>query len=103
MANKYFSFKQFTIWQDRSAFKVGTDGVLLGACADIGNVSSILDIGTGTGLISIMLAQRCDADITSIEPDRESFDQAFENVNRCNWNNRIKVLHTDLQNFNHVQ
>jgi tRNA1Val (adenine37-N6)-methyltransferase len=100
MANNYFSFKHFTIWQDKSAFKVGTDGVLLGACAEIGNVKSILDIGTGTGLISIMLAQRCGAEIAAIEPDLESFDQACENVNRCNWSHRLKVLHTDLQNFN---
>jgi tRNA1Val (adenine37-N6)-methyltransferase len=61
MGNNYFSFKQFTICQDKSAFKVGTDGVLLGACADISGVRSILDIGSGTGLISIMLAQRCEA------------------------------------------
>jgi tRNA1Val (adenine37-N6)-methyltransferase len=103
MANNYFSFKKFTIYQDKSAFKVGTDGVLLGACADTGNVRNILDIGTGTGLISIMLAQRCGADIAAIEPDRESFEQACENVNRCNWSNRIEVLHTQLQNFKPAQ
>jgi len=99
MANNYFSFKQFTIDQERSAFKVGTDGVLLGACADISGVSTILDVGSGTGLISIMLAQRCDAEITAIEPDHESFLQASENVNRCKWHNRIKVEYTNLQNF----
>lgn len=100
MANNYFSFKQFTIYQDKSAFKVGTDGVLLGACANLENVKSILDIGSGTGLISIMLAQRCDAEITALEPDRKSFDQTCENVNRCDWHNRIKVVNSDLQNFN---
>ena len=103
MSNDYFRFKKFTIYQDKSAFKVGTDGVLLGACADIVGVRSILDIGTGTGLISIMLAQRCDAEITAIEPDRESFDQSCGNVNRCDWHNRIKVIHTELQNFNSDQ
>ena len=71
MANDYFSFKHFTIYQHRSAFKVGTDGVLLGAYADISGVRNILDIGSGTGLISMMLAQRCDAQITAIEPDSE--------------------------------
>ena len=52
---------------------------------------NILDIGSGTGLISIMLAQRCDAEITAIEPDNESYLQACENVSRCPWHNRIKV------------
>jgi tRNA1Val (adenine37-N6)-methyltransferase len=99
MANNYFSFKQFTIWQDKSAFKVGTDGVLLGACADVDNAQSILDIGTGTALIAIMIAQRCNAEITAIEPDGESFSQACENVKRCSWHNRLKVLHSNLQNF----
>jgi tRNA1Val (adenine37-N6)-methyltransferase len=51
MPNNYFRFKQFTIFQDKCAFKVGTDGVLLGACADVTGVSKILDIGTGTGLL----------------------------------------------------
>ncbi|MGA2405473.1 MAG: methyltransferase [Bacteroidales bacterium] len=100
MANDYFSFKQFTIYQDKSAFKVGTDGVLLGASADIASVSRILDIGTGTGLIAIMLAQRCNAEIVALEPDLGSFIQASENVSRCRWRNRIKVEHTDLQHFN---
>ena len=103
MANNYFSFKQFTISQDKSAFKVGTDGVLLGAVTDITGVRSILDIGSGTGLISIMLAQRSDAAITAIEPDLESYIQTAGNVSRCKWNNRIKVEHTDLQKFSPVQ
>jgi tRNA1Val (adenine37-N6)-methyltransferase len=100
MANDYFRFKKFTIFQDMSAFKVGTDGVLLGASADITGVSSILDIGSGTGLISIMLAQRCDAAITAIEPDYESFIQTCENASRCDWHSRIEVVNIDLQNFN---
>lgn len=99
MANDYFSFKQFTIYQDKSAFKVGTDGVLLGAVADITGVRDILDIGSGTGLVSIMLAQRCDAKITTIEPDYESFMQTCENVSRCKWSDRIKVDHSTLQNL----
>jgi tRNA1Val (adenine37-N6)-methyltransferase len=103
MANDYFIFKQFTIYQGRSAFKVGTDGVLLGAYTDLTGVRSILDIGSGTGLISLMLAQRCDAEITAIEPDHESFIQTCENVSRCHWHERIKVKHTDLQNFDQKQ
>jgi tRNA1Val (adenine37-N6)-methyltransferase len=100
MPNNYFSFKYFTVYQDRCAFKVGTDGVLLGASADISSATSILDIGTGTGLIAMMLAQRCDAWITAIEPDFDSFSQASENVKRSEWNDRIKVINIDIQNFN---
>ena len=99
MANNFFSFKEFTIFQNKSAFKVGTDGVLLGTTADVTGKKRILDIGAGTGLISIMLAQRCAAEIVAIEPDPESFQQTCENVNLCRWNERIKVLNTDLQSY----
>jgi tRNA1Val (adenine37-N6)-methyltransferase len=99
MANNYFSFKQFTINQDRCAFKVGTDGVLLGAYADVSSASCILDIGTGTGLIALILAQRCKAFITAIEPDQESFIQACHNFEECSWKNRIKAENISLQNF----
>jgi tRNA1Val (adenine37-N6)-methyltransferase len=100
MANNYFSFKQFTINQDKSVFKVGTDGVLLGAYADLSGVNNILDIGSGTGLISIMFAQRSNATITAIEPDNDSFIQSVENIRNVKWNSRIKIIHTNLQNFN---
>ena len=100
MANNYFSFKQFTINQDKSTFKVGTDGVLLGASADVAGVKRILDIGSGTGLIAIMIAQRCEAEIATIEPDLESYIQTCDNVKLCKWSNRIKVEHTSLQVYN---
>jgi tRNA1Val (adenine37-N6)-methyltransferase len=99
MTNNYFNFKQFSINQDKSAFKVGTDGVLLGACADIEGVGRILDIGSGTGLISMMLAQRCDAELTAIEPDQDSFIQMYDNFRQCKWHERLKAVHTTLQNF----
>jgi len=99
MANNYFSFKEFIIHQDKASFKVGTDGVLLGASADVTNKNRILDIGTGTGLITIMLAQRCDAEIVAIEPDADSFSQTCDNVSACKWSSRIKVVNTDLQSF----
>jgi len=63
------------------------------------NRRRILDIGTGTGLISLMLAQRSEASIVSIEPDYESFLQAEENVSQCKWRNRIKVINSDLQKY----
>jgi tRNA1Val (adenine37-N6)-methyltransferase len=102
MPNSYFSFKQFTIHQDKAAFKVGTDGVLLGATADINGAIRILDIGTGTGLIAIMLAQRCDAKIVAIEPDYDSYIQCCVNVSLSRWKERITVEHTALQNFIHA-
>ena len=58
MPKPYFTFKQFTIYHDRCAMKVGTDGVLLGAWTNLKNANRILDVGTGTGLIALMLAQR---------------------------------------------
>jgi len=99
MANNYFNFKEFTVFQEKSAFKVGTDGVLLGAVSDVQDKNQILDIGTGTGLIALMAAQRCDGLITAIEPDEESFAEASHNVARSKWNNRIKVVNTDLQSY----
>lgn len=102
MSNSYFSFKQFTVFQDECAFKIGTDGVLLGASADISGSDKILDIGTGTGLIALMLAQRCGGEITAIEPDIDSYRQAYRNVENSKWSNRIKVENTDLQSFNPV-
>jgi tRNA1Val (adenine37-N6)-methyltransferase len=99
MASNYFTFKQFTIYQEKAAFKVGTEGVLLGACADLQGVKRILDIGTGTGLIAIMLAQRCNADIIAIEPDHDSFIQCQKNVNLSRWKERITVENVSLQDF----
>jgi tRNA1Val (adenine37-N6)-methyltransferase len=99
MANNYFIFKQFRIDQTRSVFKVGTDGVLIGACADLTGAKRILDIGTGTGLIAIMMAQRSDAEIIAIEPDENSYLEACDNVKACKWAERIRVEMTLLQKF----
>ena len=76
-----FSFKQFSVQQDRCAMKVGTDGVLLGAwCPIDNNPFSILDIGTGTGIIALMLAQRSHAEqIDALEIDEGAFEQTIEN------------------------
>jgi tRNA1Val (adenine37-N6)-methyltransferase len=99
MGNDYFRFKKFTISQDKTAFKVGTDGVLLGACADLSGVSRILDIGTGTGLVALMTAQRSEADIVAIEPEAASYLQALENVRDSPWPGRIEVVNTKFRTY----
>jgi tRNA1Val (adenine37-N6)-methyltransferase len=102
MSNPYFSFKQFTIYHDKCAMKVGVDGVLLGVWADVAFAKSILDIGIGTGLISLMLAQRCGANITGIDIDAGAVLQARENVGNSPWSGRVEVLELPLQQFAHT-
>jgi tRNA1Val (adenine37-N6)-methyltransferase len=95
-----FQFKQFTIQQQNCAMKVGTDGVLLGAWARVASARRILDVGTGTGLIALMAAQRTTlATIDAIEIEKNAYAQACENVRSSAWNNRISVIHTSLQTF----
>jgi len=79
--------------------KVGTDGVLLGAWANVENAQSILDIGTGTGLIALMLAQRSHAEIDAIEIEKNAYKQALENVEASIFRDRVNVFHCSLQNF----
>ena len=87
-----FHFKQFSILQDRCTMKVGTDGVLLGAWAETKDASNILDIGTGTGLIAIMLAQRCkNANVDAVEIDEAASQQASRKYDSHSpWSNRLK-------------
>lgn len=99
MANPYFQFKQFTVYHDRCAMKVGTDGVLLGAWADVKDARSILDIGTGTGLIALMSAQRCSALIDAIDIDEDACRQAQDNVASSPFNGRISVFHASLADY----
>jgi tRNA1Val (adenine37-N6)-methyltransferase len=104
MSNNYFQFKQFTIHQQQSAMKVGTDGVLLGAWAHYKKVSRILDIGTGTGLIALMLAQRCSAEIDAIELDEAAYYEAVQNAKNSPWPSQINVWKQSFQEFaNHCQ
>ncbi|WKW47092.1 methyltransferase [Myroides sp. JBRI-B21084] len=93
-----FQFKQFTIQQDRCAMKVGTDGVLLGAWAPlINNPFNILDIGAGTGLIALMLAQRSNAQqIDAVEIDENAYEQCVENFEQSNWNDRLFCYHASI-------
>ena len=96
-----FQFKQFKIEQDRCAMKVGTDGVLLGAWTPlINNPFNILDIGTGTGLIALMLAQRSTAEqIDAIEIDDDAYEQATENFENSPWSERLYCYHAGLDEF----
>jgi tRNA1Val (adenine37-N6)-methyltransferase len=99
MANEFFRFKQFTIRQELCAMKVGTDGVLLGAWAETSDASAILDIGTGTGLVAIMLAQRANATIDAIDIDKDACIQASENISSSPWKDKITVHHSSLQQY----
>ena len=79
--------------------KVGTDAVLLGSWVNALNSKTILDIGTGTGIIALMLAQKSGARIDAIDIDNNAFEQARENINSCNWKDRITAHHISLQQF----
>ena len=95
-----FQFKQFSIAHDKCAMKVNTDGILLGAIADISNVQRILDMGTGSGLVALMLAQRTEdrCQITALELEENAYQQAVENVKNSAWSARINVVHGDVMN-----
>ena len=99
MSNPYFRFKQFTVFHDKCAMKVGIDGVLLGVWSPIGDAKNILDIGTGTGLIALMLAQRSSAMVTAIDIDQDVVYQAGENVLNSPWKDRVAVQRCSLQEF----
>lgn len=96
-----FKFKQFTVEQDRCAMKVGTDGVLLGSWVSLeNNPQTILDIGAGTGLIALMLAQRSSAkQIDTIEIDEDAYEQCVENFENSPWADRLFCFHASLDEF----
>lgn len=101
MANSYFQFKQFTIHQDQCAMKVCTDACILGAwfAAKIPDYYNVLDIGSGTGLLMMMLAQRTQAEIHGIEIDLAAFKQLKENVHQNGWKERLRVFPGDVRTF----
>ena len=99
--HKYFQFKQFSIQQNKTAMKVGTDGVLLGSWVVITRKEErILDVGTGTGLIALMIAQRSTAKvIDSVELSQAAYQQSTENFKKSNWSERLFCYHSSFQKF----
>ena len=100
-----FAFKQFSVQQDKCAMKIGTDSVLLGAWCPIDNPEgsgpfSVLDIGAGTGVLSLMLAQRSHAEqIDAIEIDEDAYEQCVENFEASPWSDRLFCFHAGLDEF----
>lgn len=95
-----FRFKEFSVRQDRAAMKVGTDGVLLGAWVDLQGVKSVLDVGTGTGLISLMMTQRNEClNVRALEIDQDALEDALFNFTLSPWRNRLFLTATALQLF----
>ena len=96
-----FNFKQFSVQQDQCAMKIGTDSVLLGAwCPIENNPFSVLDIGAGTGVLSLMLAQRSNAEqIDAIEIDENAYEQCVDNFENSPWADRLFCFHAALDEF----
>lgn len=101
MGQQPFQFKQFTVEQDRCAMKIGTDAVLLGAWSKVTpHTQSILDIGAGSGVLALMLAQRSDAElIDALEIDEEAYEQCVQNFENSPWSDRLFCYHASLQEF----
>jgi len=101
MSSNTFHFKQFTINQDQCAMKIGTDAVLLGAWANLEHhPNSVLDIGAGTGVIALMLAQRSNEEtIDAIEIDKNAYEQCGGNFENSPWSDRLFCYHVSLEEF----
>jgi len=97
--NEKFRFRQFEVSHHRSTMKVGTDAVILGAWLEVSSSKNILEIGTGCGIIALMLAQKSLATIDAIDVDEESANEASENFANSPWFNRLKSFHLSLNDF----
>ena len=99
MANSYFQFKEFRVEQGLAAMKVCTEACVFGAAVHAPSPQNILDIGTGTGLLSLMLAQRHDGLIDAVELEPGAYAQAKENFQNSPWKDRLQVYHSSIQDF----
>ena len=99
MSQETFVLKQFSINQDKCPMKIGTDAVLLGSWVTPTNEKRILDVGTGTGILALMLAQKSTAHIDAIDIDITAVEQAKENVEFCKWRDRLVVTHATIQQY----
>lgn len=97
---KVFRFKQFDLLNDKTAMKVGTDGVLVGAWCDVTEAKQVLDVGTGCGLIALMVAQRTrDATIKAIDLDQDAIIEAKENIANSPWSSRVEAIVADFNDY----
>ncbi len=101
MANTYFRFKQFIIHQERCAMKVCTDACLFGSwvASHSSHLTSVLDVGSGTGLLMMMLAQQLDANIDGIEINTDCYSQLSENISQNEWKERFQIFNSDARTF----
>lgn len=99
MSNSFFKYKQFTIHQDKTAQKVCTDTSLFGALIEPNDSHSVLDIGTGTGVLALMLAQKTQGRITAVEIEPNAFEQAKGNAGTSQWADRVEVVHADILHY----
>ena len=102
MAQDFFKFKKFSVRQCDGLMKVGTDGVLLGASVSCPNAERILDIGTGTGLIALMIAQKHNAQIDAVDINIDTIKLARSNFENSDWSNRLSAICCSIQDFNPV-
>lgn len=94
-----FRFKQFVVKQSLDVFKIGTDSVLLGAWTDAFDARNIFEIGTGTGVIALMIAQKSSANITAVDIQADSVALASENFTLSPWKNQLQAIQADFLNF----
>ncbi len=97
MSNDWFRFKKFLVNQDKCAMKVGTDAILLGSWCDLDKCNEVLDVGTGTGIVALMCAQRSVAKIIGIDIDPSAAIQARENFVGSLWSDRLTLIERDIR------